>query len=553
MLNSLPLILTSTIFLPLLGVLFILLIPKTMPDAARNIKSVALLTSVATFFLSLVLWFSFDNAATGFQFLHEVVWFESLNVNYAVGLDGISLFFVLLSTFLVPICIIASWESIQKHIAEYMIAFLTLEVMMVGMFAALDLVLFYLFFEAVLIPMFIIIGVWGGERRVYAAFKFFLYTLLGSVLMLLAIIAIYMQGQSTSIPVLMEMNLPYDLQLYLWLAFFASFAVKVPMWPVHTWLPDAHVEAPTAGSVILAGVLLKMGAYGFLRFSLPLFPYATEVFTPLIYTLSIVAIIYTSLVALVQEDMKKLIAYSSIAHMGFVTLGIFTLTQQGVHGAIFQMLSHGIVSGALFLCVGVVYDRMHSRDISYYGGLVERMPLYATVFMLFMLASVGLPGTSGFVGEFLVLVGAFKVNHVVTIFAATGLVLGAAYMLWLYRRVIFGKLTQDHLKAITDLKPREIGVFVPLILVMLWMGVYPSSFTQAIDPTVTNLIETYEGRKADFPTQTAWQVLQGEENEVYLTMGVPHLMRDLEKKTQSLSHLGSATSAEHAGFEENKS
>lgn len=508
MLDSLPVILTSTIFFPLLGVLFILLIPKTIPNADRNIKSVALLTSLATFFLSLVLWFSFDKTQTGFQFLHEAVWFESLGVKYAVGLDGISLFFVLLSTFLIPICILASWESIQKNIAEYMIAFLTLEVMMVGMFAALDLVLFYIFFEAVLIPMFIIIGVWGGQRRVYAAFKFFLYTLLGSVLMLLAIIAIYMQGHTTSIPALMEMNLPYDLQLYLWLAFFASFAVKVPMWPVHTWLPDAHVEAPTAGSVILAGVLLKMGAYGFLRFSLPLFPYATEVFTPLVYTLSIIAIIYTSLVALVQEDMKKLIAYSSVAHMGFVTLGIFTLTQQGVHGAIYQMLSHGIVSGALFLCVGVVYDRMHSRDIAYYGGLVERMPLYATVFMLFMLASVGLPGTSGFVGEFLVLTGAFQVNHLVTLFATTGLILGAAYMLWLYRRVIFGELTHDHLKAIMDLRPREIAVFAPLVLVVLWMGIYPTSFTSSIDPSVTHLIKNFEGRKADFPTETAWEVLQ---------------------------------------------
>lgn len=516
MLNSLPLILTTTIFLPLLGVLFILLIPKTMPDAARNIKSVALLTSLATFLLSLVLWFSFDNTQTSFQFLHETSWFPSLGVKYAVGLDGVSLFFVLLSTFLVPLCIIASWDSIHKNIAEYMIAFLTLEVMMVGMFAALDLVLFYLFFEAVLIPMFIIIGVWGGERRVYAAFKFFLYTLLGSVLMLLAIIAIYVEGQTTSIPVLMELNLPFDLQLYLWLAFFASFAVKVPMWPVHTWLPDAHVEAPTAGSVILAGVLLKMGAYGFLRFSLPLFPYATEVFTPLIYTLSIVAIIYTSLVALVQEDMKKLIAYSSVAHMGFVTLGIFTLTQQGVHGAIFQMLSHGIVSGALFLCVGVVYDRMHSREIAYYGGLVERMPLYATVFMLFMLASVGLPGTSGFVGEFLVLAGAFQVNHVVTIFAATGLVLGAAYMLWLYRRIIFGTLTQDHLKTIVDLKPREIAVFAPLVLVMLWMGIYPSSFTNAIDLSVTHLIQRHEARKVNFPTETAWEIFQGQHTDVTL-------------------------------------
>ena len=395
-----------------------------------------------------------------------------------------------------------------------MIAFLLLEVMMVGMFAALDLFLFYLFFEAVLIPMFLIIGVWGGQNRVYAAFKFFLYTLLGSVLMLLAMITIYVQMGTTSIPELMAKDFPFDLQIYLWLAFFASFAVKVPMWPVHTWLPDAHVEAPTAGSVILAGVLLKMGAYGFLRFSLPLFPYASEIFTPLVYTLSIVAIIYTSLVALAQEDMKKLIAYSSIAHMGFVTLGIFTLTQTGIQGAIFQMLSHGIVSGALFLCVGIVYDRMHSRQISYYGGLVSRMPLYAVAFMIFTLASIGLPGTSGFVGEFLILLGGFQANHLVAFLASTGLVLGAAYALFLYRRVVFGPLEQDHLKTIQDLNIREIGVFAPLVLLVFWMGVYPKSFTQIVDPSVSHLIHNFDKSKEKFPNESLAEVL-GIQNPIF--------------------------------------
>lgn len=507
MFGQLPILLTTTIFLPLLGVIFILLVPKQNPQFERNIKNVALLTSLTTFILSLLLWHGFDVSYKGFQFYHVIDWLPSLGIKYAVGVDGISLFFILLSTFLIPICVIASWKTIKTYVREYMISFLLLEIMMVGMFAALDLVLFYLFFEAVLIPMFIIIGVWGGQRRVYAAFKFFLYTLLGSVLMLLAIIAIYAQMGTTSIPELMTKSFPYDLQIYLWLAFFASFAVKVPMWPVHTWLPDAHVEAPTAGSVILAGVLLKMGAYGFLRFSLPLFPYATEVFTPFVYTLSIIAIIYTSLVALAQEDMKKLIAYSSVAHMGFVTLGIFTLTQQGVQGAIFQMLSHGIVSAALFLCVGVVYDRIHSRQISYYGGLVERMPLYAIAFMIFTLASIGLPGTSGFVGEFLVLLGSFQANNLVAFMASTGLVLGASYALYLYRRVIFGSLQHDHLKSIVDLNIREIGIFAPLVLIVFWMGIYPKSFTQMVDPTVNMLIEKFNKSKEHFPTQSVAEVL----------------------------------------------
>jgi NADH-quinone oxidoreductase subunit M len=401
--------------------------------------------------------------------------------------------FVLLSTLLTPLCVLASWEAITSRVKEYMIAFLVLETLMVGMFCALDFIVFYIFFEGVLIPMFLIIGVWGGRRRVYAAFKFFLYTLCGSVLMLLAILAIYLQAGTTDIPTLIaEIDLSPELQYWLWLAFFASFAVKVPMWPVHTWLPDAHVEAPTAGSVILAGVLLKMGAYGFLRFSLPMLPDASAFFAPLVFALSIVAIIYTSLVALAQEDMKKLIAYSSVAHMGFVTLGIFSVNQQGLEGAIYQMLSHGVVSAALFLIVGVVYDRIHSRAIERYDGLVERMPAYAVAFMIFMLASVGLPGTSGFVGEFLIIVGAFQVNTWLALLTASGMVLGAVYMLYLYRRVIFGKMTKEDLFSILDMNWREKAVFAPLILLVFWMGLYPPSFLDVMSASVENLIVNYE-------------------------------------------------------------
>jgi len=485
-------LLTITTFLPLVGALFILTIRGEAEVVARNARNVALLTSVATFLVSLLIWVHFDPTTAAFQLVDQARWLPGFNIAYHMGVDGISLFFILLSTFLTPLCILASWESVTNRVKEYMIAFLVLETMMVGMFAALDLVLFYIFFEGVLIPMFIIIGVWGGARRVYAAFKFFLYTLLGSVLMLLAMLAMYFVAGTTDIPALMATQFPAEMQLWLWLAFFASFAVKVPMWPVHTWLPDAHVEAPTAGSVILAGVLLKMGGYGFLRFSIPMFPYGTEFFTPLVYTLSIVAVIYTSLVALVQEDMKKLIAYSSVAHMAFVTIGMFSLTTQGVEGSIYQMLSHGIVSGALFLCVGVIYDRMHTREIARYGGLATRMPAYALVFMIFMLASVGLPGTSGFVGEFLVLLGVFQVNSWVALFAATGLVLGAAYMLYLYRRVVFGKLTRDDLKTILDLNAREKLVFAPLVVLVFWMGVYPDSFLEPIQVSVANLIDKYE-------------------------------------------------------------
>jgi len=485
-------LLSIVTFLPLLGALFVLSIRGEAAVVARNARNVALLTSIATFLVSLLLWVNFDNSSADFQMIDQARWLPGYSISYKMGIDGISLFFVLLSTFLTPICILSAWEAIQVRVKEYMIAFLVLETMMVGMFCALDLVLFYTFFEGVLIPMFIIIGVWGGQRRIYAAFKFFLYTLLGSVLMLLAILQVYFEAHTTDIQVLLTHAFPAEMQPWLWLAFFASFAVKVPMWPVHTWLPDAHVEAPTAGSVILAGVLLKMGGYGFLRFSLPMFPLASHDFMPLVFTLSIVAVIYTSLVALVQRDMKKLIAYSSVAHMGFVTIGIFTVQVQGVEGAMYQMLSHGIVSGALFLCVGVIYDRMHTREIARYGGLNTRMPVYAFMFMLFTLASVGLPGTSGFIGEFLVLLGAFQVNSWVALLAATGLILGPAYMLYLYRRVIFGKLVKDDLKAILDLSPREIVMFVPLVLVVLWMGIYPSSFLTPMHASVAKLINDYQ-------------------------------------------------------------
>ena len=486
-------ILSLVTFLPLVGALFCLVVNGPKEAVERNCRSIAIVTSTLTFLISLLLWARFDATKAGFQFEEKMDWVPALGIGYHMGIDGISLFFVLLSTLLKPICILASWEAVHVRVKEYMVAFLVLETFMVGMFCALDLALFYVFFEGVLIPMFLIIGVWGGPRRVYAAFKFFLYTLLGSVLMLLAIIAISWQLGTTDLVVAMErLQLPFVWQCYLWLAFFASFAVKVPMWPVHTWLPDAHVEAPTAGSVILAGVLLKMGGYGFLRLSIPLLPEATQYFAPLIFGLSIVAVIYTSLVALVQEDMKKLIAYSSVAHMGFVTIGAFVLNFQGVQGSLFQMLSHGIVSAALFLCVGVVYDRMHTREIAAYGGLVHRMPRYAFTFLFFTLASVGLPGLSGFVGEFLVLIGAFKANTWVAFLAATGLILGAAYALWLYRKVVFGELTKDSLKGILDMNRREIAVFLPLVLLSLWMGVYPASFLDPMAASVDKLVGDYQ-------------------------------------------------------------
>jgi NADH-quinone oxidoreductase subunit M len=480
-------ILSTVTFLPLVGAFLILLIRDEGDSARRNIRNVALLTTVFTFVLSLFIWAGFDNADTGFQMVEKAEWLDS-GISYHMGVDGISMLFVILTTFLMPLCILASWESVEKRVKEYMIAFLILETLMIGVFTALDIVLFYVFFEAGLIPMFIIIGVWGGKRRVYASFKFFLYTLLGSVLMLLAIMAMFFQSGTTDIPTLLTHDFPAGMQTWLWLAFFASFAVKMPMWPVHTWLPDAHVEAPTAGSVILAAILLKMGGYGFLRFSLPMFPDASLYFQPLIFALSVVAIIYTSLVALMQEDMKKLIAYSSVAHMGFVTMGIFAMNQEGIQGSLFQMLSHGLVSGALFLCVGVIYDRMHTREIAAYGGLVNNMPKYAVVFMIFTMANVGLPGTSGFVGEFLTLLGVFRVNTWVALFAATGVVLSAAYALWLYRKVIFGVLSKESLKGLLDLSTREKVVIYPLVVLVIFFGVYPAPILDATTASVQALV-----------------------------------------------------------------
>ena len=489
--TNIPHLLTIITFLPLVGAAFIAGIRGEEEHVARNARWVALWTSGAVFLLSLLLWFGFDRSNPGFQFEERADWIPALNIAYRMGVDGISMPFVLLSTLLTPICVLASWEAIETRVKEYMISFLVLETFMVGTFCALDFVAFYVFFEGVLIPMFIIIGVWGGPRRVYSAFKFFLFTLLGSVLMLVAILTMYDQAGTTDIPTLMTTKFDPGLQIWLWLAFFASFAVKVPMWPVHTWLPDAHVEAPTAGSVILAGVLLKMGGYGFLRFSIPMLPEATALLTPLVYGLSIVAVIYTSLVALAQEDMKKMIAYSSIAHMGFVTAGMFSLTQQGMEGSIFQMLSHGVVSSALFLCVGVVYDRLHTREIARYGGLAKNMPKYAVFFMIMLLGSVGLPATSGFVGEFLILTGLFQANTWVGTLVATGLVLGATYMLLLYRKVIFGEITREDVRKMKDLSPREIAIFVPLTIVVLWMGIYPSSFLNVMSVSVDHLITQY--------------------------------------------------------------
>lgn len=485
-------LLSIVTFLPLVGAAFIFLARGPEEIVARNARSVALWTTTITFLVSLLIWLNFDNSTATFQFVEKAEWIGA-GINYHMGVDGISMLFVILTTFLMPFCILASWESVEHRVKEYMIAFLVMETLMVGVFCALDLVLFYLLFEAGLIPMFLIIGIWGGKRRIYASFKFFLYTLLGSVLLLLALLYMYFTAGTTDIPSLMKTGLfSPQAQTWLWLAFFASFAVKMPMWPVHTWLPDAHVEAPTAGSVILAAVLLKMGGYGFLRFSLPMFPIASEYFAPFVFALSVIAIVYASVVALVQEDMKKLIAYSSVAHMGFVTMGIFALNTQGVEGAIFQMLSHGIISGALFLCVGVVYDRLHTREIARYGGLANNMPKYAAIFMLFTMANVGLPGTGGFVGELLTLVGAFQANTWVALIATSGVIFAAAYALYLYRRVIFGELTKADLKAMVDLTPREIAIFAPLVIMTLWMGIYPAPFFDVMAASVKHLLDQHQ-------------------------------------------------------------
>ena len=487
-------VLSLMTFLPIAGVLIILAIRGDEEVVAQNTKHMALYSSLFTFAFALFMYTRFDGTSAEFQFVEQSSWLKPLGINYHMGVDGISIFFVLLSSFLTPICILSAWDVVKTRVKEFMIAFLVLESFMIGTFVALDAVLFYVFFEGVLIPMFLIIGVWGGKRRVYSAYKFFLFTLLGSVLMLVGLLALYSETGTTDIPTLMESNIPIGLQYWLWLAFFASFAVKMPMWPVHTWLPDAHVEAPTAGSVILAGVLLKMGGYGFLRFSLPVFPDASAFFTDFVFWLSVIAIVYTSLVALVQEDMKKLIAYSSVAHMCFVTLGLFTATSQGIEGGIFQMISHGLISGALFLSVGVVYDRLHTREISRYGGIVKNMPKYATVFMILMLGSVGLPGTSGFVGEFLVLLGAFQVDTTIAALAATGVILGAAYMLLLYRRVIFGPRVNDDALSMPDLNARELGLLVPLVLLIIWLGVFPGTVMDKISPSVDKLISNYNER-----------------------------------------------------------
>ena len=483
-------ILSVVTFLPALGALVIYISRGDDEAARRNSRWIALWTTLVTFAISLILVWRFDPAQPDFQFVEKAAWLAS-GITYHMGVDGISLPLIILTTAIMPFCIIASWKSVTLRVREYMMAFLILETLMVGTFSALDLVLFYLFFEGGLIPMFLIIGVWGGPRRVYASFKFFLYTLLGSVLMLLAIMALYWNAGTTDIPTLMHTAVPKSLQTWAWLAFFASFAVKMPMWPVHTWLPDAHVEAPTAGSVILAAILLKMGGYGFLRFSLPMFPLASHDFAPFVFTLSVIAIIYTSLVALMQEDVKKLIAYSSVAHMGFVTMGIFAVTTQGVAGGMFQMISHGIVSGALFLCVGIVYDRMHTREIAAYGGLVNRMPLYALVFMVFTMANVGLPGTSGFVGEFMTLLGTFKVSIPTTFFAAFGVILSAAYALWLYRKVVFGALVKPSLMSIKDLTFREGLILFPLVALTLLFGVYPKPVLDMSAASVQQLVNNY--------------------------------------------------------------
>ena len=495
-------LLSLTTFIPLLGAVILAIFLRGDNAAAQsNAKWVAMATTVATFVVSLFILFGFDPSNTEFQMVEEREWL--LGMNYKMGVDGISILFVMLTTFLMPLVIASCW-TVSTRVKEYMIAFLLLETLMLGVFMALDLVLFYLFFEAGLIPMFLIIGIWGGANRIYASFKFFLYTFLGSVLMLVAMVAMFSQAGTTDIPMLMAFEFGSEdfsilgvqivggMQTLLWLAFFASFAVKMPMWPVHTWLPDAHVQAPTAGSVVLAAILLKMGGYGFLRFSLPMFPIGSEVMGPLVLWLSAIAIIYTSLVALVQEDMKKLIAYSSVAHMGYVTMGIFAVNQQGIDGAIFQMISHGFISGALFLCVGVIYDRIHTREIDAYGGLVNRMPAYALIFLFFTMANVGLPGTSGFIGEFLVLMGIFQVNTWIAMFATTGVILSAAYALWLYRRVVMGDLIKESLRTISDMTIRERFIMAPLVVMTLLLGVYPALVLDIIGPSVAALVENYD-------------------------------------------------------------
>ena len=481
-------IISSLILLPAIGSFFILFIKPS--DKNNSIKYVSLFISLANLLISLYLWTIFDKSEINFQFVENREWILGL-VNYKVGIDGISILFVVLTTLITPLCIISVNSTIKTRLKDFLISILIMESLMIGVFCSLDLVIFYLFFEGGLIPMFLIIGIWGGRRRVYAAFKFFLYTLLGSVLMLIAIISIFWISGTTDVVKLYQLGIETKYQYLLWLAFFSSFAVKTPMWPVHTWLPDAHVEAPTAGSVLLAAILLKMAGYGFIRFSVGLFPVASDYFVPLIYFLSVIAIIYTSLVALMQEDMKKLIAYSSVAHMGFVTLGIFTMNEQGIQGSIFQMISHGLVSAALFFSVGVIYERKHTRLINKYGGLVSPMPRYAVLLMVFTLGAVGLPGTTGFVGEFLILMGAFKKSFLVAVLASIGVILSAAYMLWMYKRVIFGKIFNEDLKDILDLKKTEIIILCILALPILFFGFYPEPLFNSIEISVTNFLNNY--------------------------------------------------------------
>ena len=483
-------ILSSITFLPFIGAFFVFLTRSEKGEKNKSAIYISIFTSFVNFFITLFLWFSFDNQTSDFQFVEEINWISGF-IKYKFGIDGISILFILLTAFIIPICVISCINSVKNRLKEFLIAILVLETFMIGVFCSLDLVIFYLFFEAGLIPMFLIIGIWGGPRRVYSAFKFFLFTLLGSVLMLIAIISIYWITGTTDVTEIYKIKIPAEFQNLLWLAFFSSFAVKMPMWPVHTWLPDAHVEAPTAGSVILAAILLKMAGYGFLRFSVGMFPLASEYFTPLVFTLSVIAIIYTSLVALMQDDMKKLIAYSSVAHMGYVTLGIFTFNKQGIEGGIIQMFSHGLISAALFLCVGVLYDRAHSRLINNYGGVVNILPKYSFILMIFVLGTLGLPGTSGFVGEFLVLVGAFKVNFLVAILASIGVVLAAAYILWLYKRVIFGKLENNQIKDMKDLNKSEMGVLVSIGILVIFFGFYPEPLFNTVNVSVDNLINNY--------------------------------------------------------------
>ena len=483
-------LLSSLVVLPLVAAVIVYFAGHNPEKGAPAARWLALISTLVIFAYSLLLLTGFDGTSAAFQFEEKYPWFVGYDINFRLGVDGISLWMVLLTTFLMPICVLCSWHSIEKRVAEFMALFLVLESLVIGTFVAMDLLLFYLFFEAVLIPMYLIIGIWGGANRIYASYKFFLYTLAGSVLFLLALLYLYFTFNTTDIPTLISQapSLGLDVQKWLWIALFASFAVKVPMWPVHTWLPDAHVQAPTAGSVILAGILLKLGAYGFLRFSLPMLPDASHHYANFVFVLSVIAVVYTSLVALVQEDMKKLIAYSSVAHMGFVTLGIFSFTTQGVEGAVFQMISHGVVSGALFLCVGVVYDRMHTREIKEYGGVVNVMPYYAAVFMVFTMASAGLPATAGFVGEILVIVGSYQAAPWATAWAATGLILGAAYMLWLYRRVVFGEVTNPEVNHMKDLNGREWLYFVPLVVATLWLGIHPTSVSNSIAPSIKQLL-----------------------------------------------------------------